>query len=179
MKMALAFPSDCRPSAPWVALPAPLRRPQRWFPPPPAQADPLLNVVGQASPRRLHRDFEQAAQAELPHTDLGLDPKIAELRHPPSLPVDLLRGFALHLRPEGGDLRDLFRAHQHASLGGVVARTALRFESAGSTIGRRSPVVVLEDSHASVLPLPTQHLARRTLIGVTVGPVRKGLRTKL
>src|SRR5437762_12097586 len=107
MKMALAFPSHRRPSAPGVALPAPLRRPPRRFPPPPAQADPLLNVVGQASPRRLHRDFEQAAQAELPQTDLGLDPKIAELRHPPSLPVDLLRGFALHLGPEGGDRKSV------------------------------------------------------------------------
>ena len=47
----------------------------------PAQAEPLLNIVSEASPQHLAAGFLQTAHAELPQSELGLQPQVAEFRH--------------------------------------------------------------------------------------------------
>src|SRR5271157_2237644 len=174
MKTALAYPSGgprLAVNVPFDPLPAALRRRQRCLPPP-AEADPLFNVVGQARPDGLHPDFDQAAQPKLAKAQLVLDPGIRELRHRAALPVDLLRLCRFHLGPEGYDRRGLFQAHHHPSFRRVV-RTTFLLEGAGRAIGRPRPVVILGDTRAGLLPLVAQRLARWTLTGVALRSIRK------
>ena len=49
----------------------------------PAQAEPLLNIIGEASPQHLAAGFLQPPHAELPQAELGLQPQVAELGHRP------------------------------------------------------------------------------------------------
>ena len=63
----------------------------------PAQAEPLLNVVGKTGPQHLAADLRQAAHAKLPQPQLGLQPKIGELGHRGAQAVKVLRRWGLHL----------------------------------------------------------------------------------
>ena len=71
----------------------------------PGQAKPLLKVVGEACPQDLAAGFFQPPHAELPQSEFGLQPQVAEFRHwsPPAI-----GGARLHRRgdaPAGRGVR--------------------------------------------------------------------------
>src|SRR5215469_1367489 len=89
----------------------------RWLPP--AETNPLLNVVGQTGPQCLHDHFGQAAQSKLSQADLSFDPGIWKFRHRATLPIDLFRLFGGHFDSEGCDRWRFLRTHYRPSCVGV------------------------------------------------------------
>src|SRR5271157_2932325 len=62
----------------------------------PAQAEPLLNIVGEASPQDFAAGFLQSPHAELPQSELGLQPQVAELGHRTAPTIGGARLLRLH-----------------------------------------------------------------------------------
>src|SRR4030043_293462 len=102
---------------------------------PPTQTNPLLNVVGQASPQYLHTYLEQPPQSKLTQSDFLLDPGIRKFSHGPSLPINLFCLFRLHLLLMGNDYRIIHSTHNRSSHR-FILRTTLLLKNALLTIGR-------------------------------------------
>src|ERR1035437_8436816 len=99
----------------------------------PAQAKPVLNIVREASPQDLTAGFLQAAHAELPESELGLQPQVAEFRHggPQAISRACRRGLHLgHIRRHAGDI---LTAHDHSSL---LPRLTRRAQGTMPAVGR-------------------------------------------
>ena len=62
-----------------------------------AQADPMLQVVGETSPQHFHLHFLQAPYMELPQPQLALDPCVTKLHDSSSATVLFAGFFASHL----------------------------------------------------------------------------------
>src|SRR5437867_3695997 len=56
----------------------------------PAQPNPLLHVISEASPEQFHSHLRQPAQTELTQPELFFDPSVGKLSHRPPLSVGLL-----------------------------------------------------------------------------------------
>ena len=57
----------------------------RFEPWPPAQADPLLNIVGQHRPERFRTNLRQPTHVKAAEIKLLLQPRVDEFRHAPAL----------------------------------------------------------------------------------------------
>src|SRR5882724_1335074 len=131
----------------------------------PAQTDPHADVVGQASPQRLHPYLAPSAHAELAQPELRLDPQIGRLRHLRPLAINLARLFALHLVAEFRHFGYLFAAMDRSSRH-PIARTALAFDRTSLAI---RPLRSIPIAHLRVplfFPLIGQRLSLRTTITV-------------
>src|ERR1700757_2277254 len=130
---------------------------------PPAESNPLGNVVGQARPKGFPARLDQPAQAELPQAQFLFNPGIGKFGHRSPLPINLLGLRGLHLLPELLHRRRVHRAGQRTRR---ALRTTLRFE--GTTLAGRGlgSVVVLDYPGAPHLPAGLQTLPGRTAVAI-------------
>src|SRR5450759_1486824 len=144
---------------------------------PPAQSNPLLDVIGQASPHGFHEDFQTATQSKLTQPNLSFDPGIRTLGHPSALSVD---GFGLggpHLLHKSCDRRMLDSPRNRAPLNGIL-RTALGFNRASGAVLRICPIPMMNDPDTILLTIVTQEMAGGTAIKILLGIIYKSLRVK-
>src|SRR4030042_7187948 len=71
---------------------------------PPAEANPLADVIGQASPHGFQSRLDQTTQAKLTQPNFVFDPRIGKLCHPSPLFIDGLSFRRLHLGLKCGHL---------------------------------------------------------------------------
>src|SRR4030065_1334445 len=64
---------------------------------PPAEANPLADVIGQTGPQGFHRPLDQTSQAKLAQPNFVLDRRFGTLRYAGRLPIDPLGFRCLHL----------------------------------------------------------------------------------
>src|SRR5271170_54705 len=98
-----------------------------------AQADPILQVVGQASPQHFHLHFLQAPYMELPQSQLALDPRVTKLHDSSTTTISLLDFLAGHLLAKRHHHRAFFQLRYGTAVL-LVVRTTLRFARTASAI---------------------------------------------
>src|SRR5437764_2579825 len=99
------------------------RRYEFWFP---TQPDPLLQVIGQASPKNFTTHLDQTPNAEATQPQLFLDPEVRKFSNLFTLAVNSLRFRRFHLLHKGVHQRVILGAYNRPSLRGFArSRTAL------------------------------------------------------
>ncbi len=136
-----------------------------------AQADPLLQIVGEAGPEHFHLHFGQAAQVELAQSEFALDPGVAELDHPAASTILFLRLRRRHLLTKGDHGSGLFCAQQTSSAM-LIAGTALRLErTVLAVLGPRFVAIEKVSRLVFVPSFVAQMLGSGTNIVVVLGVV--------
>ena len=74
---------------------------------PPAQTDPLADIVGQTSPQGLYPNLNQTAQTKLAQAKFLFDPSIGKLRNLRPLLINFTSRLAGHLLPMSPHFRGL------------------------------------------------------------------------
>ena len=143
---------------------------------PPAESNPLADVIGQTGPQGFHRHLEQTTQAKLPQPDFVLDPGIRKFRHPSPLLVDLASFRGLHLCFKGCQRRRLLSAHQGAP--SSRPRATLGLKRTDLTIRCPSPVTTMQPTPFPFLSFVKQHLTPGTPIPICAHVIRECLGIK-
>jgi hypothetical protein len=100
---------------------------------PPAEADPLANIIGQASPYGFHSYIPQTTHAKASKTKLGFNPKIGSFGYLRPCPINFSSAFRFHFLAELDHLRQFFYALNRSAF--FTVRTALPFGTAALAIG--------------------------------------------
>jgi len=129
------------------------------------QADPVLQVVGEASPQHFHLHLFQAPHMELPQTQLAFNPGVTKL-HDSSTATILFAGFlASHLLAKCHHHRAFFGVH-HRTAALLVVWAALRFARTGLAIFQPGFVDVVNNPWS---PLALSHpTCRGCLLAATL-----------
>ena len=77
----------------------------------PAKPEPLLDVIGQASPNRFDPDFLQTSESKLAYAQFVFDPGMGKLRDLGTATVELPGLLGLHFGFKGGHCRRILLAH--------------------------------------------------------------------
>lgn len=135
---------------------------------PPAQSNPLLDVIGQASPHGFHEDFQAATQSKLTQPNLSFDPGIRKLGHPSALSVDGFCLGSLHFLHKSCDHRMLDSPRNRASLNGIL-RAAPGFDRTSGAVFRICPIPMMNYPDTILLTIVTQKMAGGTAIKILLG----------
>src|SRR3990172_6109703 len=144
---------------------------------PPAKANPLTDVIGQAGPQGLQRYLNQPTHPKLAQPNFVLNPRVRKLRHPSPLLIDGLRFRRLHLRLESDDFWRCFAPYHRSP--SLRPRAALGLKLTCPTVRGLGSVTVSQHSSLSLLGFISQYLACRTSITVGVPIILKGLWVKV